>query len=98
MKYSKNIKNENLKTISFFCHSYGGSLVINTLVQILQNDPELLEKAKLTEQELLLEIALIFFQRKVFTLGTASEFSRIHQYEFQKILAKRKIPLALFNN
>ena len=54
---------------------------------------QLLEKANLTESELRLEIALIFFERKGLTLGKASEFAGLHQYEFQKILADRKIPL-----
>ena len=47
----------------------------------------------MSEQELRLEIAILFFQRKAFTLGKASEYAGLYQYEFQKILAERKIPL-----
>ena len=54
---------------------------------------QLLEKANLSEQELRIEIALIFFQKKAFTLGKASEFAGIPQFLFQKILADRKIPI-----
>lgn len=54
---------------------------------------KLLQDANMSEQEFRLEIAILFFQRKAFTLGKASEYAGLHQYEFQKILAERKIPL-----
>jgi len=53
----------------------------------------LLRDANMSEQELRTEIAVIFFQRGAFTLGKASEYAGLHPYEFQKILAERKISL-----
>ena len=53
----------------------------------------LLRAAHLSEQELKVEIALIFYQRNTFTLGQASAFAGMHQMEFQKILSERKINL-----
>ncbi len=54
---------------------------------------KLLEKSGLTKEEILLELAIILFQRESVTLGQASKIARIHQFEFQKELAKRKIPI-----
>ena len=54
---------------------------------------QLLEKSGLTREELLLELAIILFQRESITLGQASKIAGIHQFEFQKELAKRKIPI-----
>lgn len=53
----------------------------------------LLEKSGLARDEILLELAIILFQRESVTLGQASEIAGIHQFEFQKELAKRKIPI-----
>ncbi len=52
---------------------------------------ELLKKTHLSEKDLMIEIALIFYQRNTFTLGQASAFAGVHQMEFQKILSERKI-------
>jgi len=54
---------------------------------------QLLEKSGLTREEILLELAIILFQRESITLGQASKIAGIHQFEFQKELAKRKIPI-----
>jgi predicted HTH domain antitoxin len=53
----------------------------------------LLNNAHLSEQDLKLELALIFYQRNNFTLGQVSAFAGIHQIEFQKILSSRNINL-----
>ena len=52
-----------------------------------------LETAKISEEELKLEIAIILFQQEKITLGTASQFAGINQLEFQRILGSRKIPI-----
>lgn len=66
--------------------------MLHLVMSVIISD-QLLEQANLSEQELRIEIALIFFQKKAFTLGKASEFAGIPQIRFQKILADRKIPL-----
>ena len=53
----------------------------------------LLHSAQLTDAELRVEIALMLFERNKLTLGKASEFAYLSQYEFQKLLGKRKIPI-----
>ena len=54
-------------------------------------DTELLSLLK--DGELRKEIAVLLFRQEKFTLGKASEFAGLHQYEFQKILAARHIPI-----
>ena len=39
------------------------------------------------------EIAILLFKQEKFALGKASEFAGLHQFEFQKVLAERKIPI-----
>jgi len=54
---------------------------------------EILEQIQMSDAELLQEIAIILFQKEKFTLGQASSFTRMSQFQFQKLLASRKIPL-----
>lgn len=54
---------------------------------------KLLRKSGLTREQILLELAIILFQRESVTLGQASEIAGMHQFQFQKELAKRKIPI-----
>ena len=53
----------------------------------------LLEKSGLTKKKILLELAIILFQRESITLGQGSKIAGIHQFEFQQELAERKIPI-----
>lgn len=54
---------------------------------------ELLNRTHLSEKDLKVELALVFYQRNTFTLGQAGAFAGIHQMEFQKILSERNINL-----
>ncbi|MFP4471676.1 MAG: UPF0175 family protein [Bacteroidales bacterium] len=47
----------------------------------------------LQEEELRLELALYLFQSNRISMGKASALSGLHQFDFQKILAGRKIPI-----
>ena len=49
------------------------------------------QSAELTQAELLLEIAVLLFQQERVTLGKAAQIAKMHQFEFQKLLASRKI-------
>lgn len=49
--------------------------------------------AELTQAELLREIAVLLFQWERVTLGKAAQIAGMHQFEFQKLLASRKIPV-----
>jgi len=53
----------------------------------------IIRKTGLTEKELLLKIAIELFKEEKVTLAEGSEIARLHQLQFQKELAKRKIPI-----
>jgi len=53
----------------------------------------MIRKAGLTESGFKLELALIFFQKELFTLAQAAKFAGLHRMEFQKELGQRKIPI-----
>lgn len=59
--------------------------------QIRNSDSELFNFLK--DQQIRLELALVLFQSEKITLGRAAHFAGLHQYEFQKELSKRKIPI-----
>jgi len=52
---------------------------------------QIAQSADLTEVELLREIAILLFQQERVTLGKAAQIARMHSFEFQKLLASRKI-------
>ena len=56
---------------------------------VIPND--VLFAAKMTEAELMREIAVMLFQQERITLGTASKLSSIDQIEFQRLLSSRGI-------
>lgn len=45
----------------------------------------------LSSKEILLKVAAVLFQEERLTLGQASKLAGLHQFEFQKELAKHKI-------
>lgn len=51
------------------------------------------QRVGLTEEEILLRIAVELFREERITLGQASEIANLHQAEFQKELARRQIPI-----
>jgi predicted HTH domain antitoxin len=54
---------------------------------------ELLQSTKLTESELKAELALALFQREHLTLGQAALLAGQPQFDFQRLLASRQVPL-----
>jgi len=46
-----------------------------------------------TANELRLEFAILLYKNKGLSMGQASEIANIHQIQFQKELAKRKITI-----
>ena len=53
---------------------------------------ELLERAKLTESRMKLEVALTLFQQERITFGRAAAVSGLSRLEFQRTLASSEIP------
>lgn len=61
-------------------------------MQITLEIPYNIAKAiPLGEGDWLREIAIALFQQELITLGSASRIARMHQIEFQKLLASRGI-------
>ena len=54
---------------------------------------ELIRSTNLTEAEIRAELALTLFQREHLTLGQAAILAGLHQLDFQRLLASRKIPI-----
>jgi len=54
---------------------------------------EILQTARMTEKELLQEIALMLFEKEKLTLGQASKLAEMNQLQFQHLLASRSIPI-----
>lgn len=54
---------------------------------------EIMEAARLTPDELKLEIAIVLFRRGGLTLAQASRFCGLSRVKFQKQLAARQIPV-----
>ena len=55
--------------------------------------PQLAQRAGFTEREILLRIAVELFREERITLAQGGELAGMHQSEFQKELARRKIPI-----
>jgi predicted HTH domain antitoxin len=54
---------------------------------------DLLHTIRMTETELLQELAVLLYQKEKLTLGQASELARMSQLQFQLLLASRQIPI-----
>jgi len=52
-----------------------------------------LQAARMSEDELRQEIAVMLFQRDKLTLAQASQFARMTRLQFQHMLASRQIPV-----
>ena len=61
-------------------------------MSILISD-DILQSARLTEDELKQEIAILLFQKEKLTLAQASRFAGMTRLQFQHLLASRKIPV-----
>ena len=54
---------------------------------------EVLDSARITEDELRQEVAVLLFQRHKLTLAQASHFAGMSRLQFQHLLASRQIPV-----
>jgi len=54
---------------------------------------ELLRSMKLTEAELAAELAVALFREERLTLGQAAQLAGLPQLDFQRLLARRRVPL-----
>ena len=54
---------------------------------------EILQAARISEDELLQEIAILLFQKEKLTLAQASRLAKKPRIQFQHLLASRQIPV-----
>ena len=54
---------------------------------------ELLQATRMSDGELLQEIAVMLFQKEKLTLGQASRVAKMSQLQFQHLVASRQIPI-----
>lgn len=54
---------------------------------------EIVKSTRMTASELAQEIAVMLFQKGKLTLGQAARLADMSQYQFQHLLASRKIPI-----
>ena len=54
---------------------------------------EVLQAARMSEEELRLELAVLLFQQDRLTLGQASSLAGLNRLRFQHLLASRGIPI-----
>lgn len=57
-------------------------------MQIVLDLPDALQ---ISEVDIRTELAILLFQQERITLGTASQLARLHQIEFQQLIASRGI-------
>ena len=60
---------------------------------IVEIPDQIIEQSGLSAKGILLKVAVVLFQEEKLTLGQASKLTGLHQFEFQKELAGRKIPV-----
>jgi predicted HTH domain antitoxin len=60
---------------------------------IVEIPDQVVNQTGLSAKEILLKVALMLFQEEKLTLGQASKLAGLHQFEFQKELAKRNISI-----
>jgi len=54
---------------------------------------DFLQAARMTEEELKIEIAVLLFQKEKLTLSQASRLAGMNRLQFQHLLASRQIPV-----
>ena len=60
---------------------------------IVEIPDQVITQSGLSAEEILLKVAVLLFQEEKLTLGQASKLAGLHQFEFQKELAARNIPV-----
>jgi len=60
---------------------------------IVEIPDQIINQSGLSDKEILLRAALVLFEEEKLTLGQVSRLAGLHQYEFQKELAARNIPV-----
>ncbi len=54
---------------------------------------DIVYSTRMTEGELLQEIAVLLYQKEKLSMGQASKLAHLSQWQFQSLLGSRKIPI-----
>lgn len=65
----------------------------NFPAMIIEIPDKIVVQTGLSSKDILLKVAIMLFEEEKLTLGQASKLAGLHQFEFQKELAARKIPV-----
>lgn len=60
---------------------------------IIKIPDQIIKQSGLSAKEILLKVVILLFLEERLTLGQASKIAGLHQFEFQKELAARNIPV-----
>ena len=60
---------------------------------VIEISDSIIAKAKLQPEGIKLRLAILLFKEQLITLAQGAEIAELHQMQFQKELAKRKIPI-----
>lgn len=69
----------------------GNSIVMSENAITIELPDAIFEQKGTTPEQLKLQLAIFLFQQEFFSLGKASEFTGLHQSQFQRELANRQI-------
>lgn len=84
---------EGARVIVTFLPKSTATAELSAQLQTFAPDEDVLQAIQMSEAELLVEVAIALFQQDRLTLGQASNFARMNQLQFQRLLATREIPL-----
>ena len=79
----------NVFPFSFFLCS----LSVDYCTMLIEVSDHIIEITGLSVADIRLMLAIQLFEEEILSLGQASKFASLHQFEFQKELMKRKVPL-----
>ncbi len=68
-------------------------MLYNILIMKIEIPDQIINQTGLSAKEIMLKVAVILFKEERLTLGQASKLADLHQFEFQKELAARKISI-----
>ena len=74
---------------------YIGIFVLNSIKMIVQIEvpDSVFQIPSYSQQDMLIDLAVALYQRKLYSLAKAASFARVNRIEFQHILADRLIPI-----
>ena len=63
------------------------------ILMLIEISDQVVAQSGLSKSDILLELALVLYQRDTLSLGLAAQMAGLHRYAFQLELGKRNIPV-----